>query len=129
MPAGRPSSYKPEYCDIAIELGQQGETLAGIAAEIGVHRETLNNWRNEYPEFFDALNKARAHSQRWWEKTLMQQAREGTGNATAAIFAMKNMFPDDYRDRKEHHIDAEIGVHEINFTGYHEDAEDSTEDY
>ncbi len=125
----RPSSYNPEYCDLARELGRQGKTYAGIAAKIGVHRDTLNRWRNEYPEFYDAIKDAKDYAQEWWEETLQLQAREGTGNATAAIFAMKNMFPDDYRDRKEHHIDAEIGVHEINFTGYHEDAEDSTEDY
>jgi hypothetical protein len=33
-------------------------TLNMVAQEVGVHRDTLHRWRNETPEFMEALDKA-----------------------------------------------------------------------
>lgn len=125
---GRPSSYDPGYCDAVVEFGREGESLTGIAVKLGVSKQTVYNWMDEFPDFMDAIEKARACAQGWWEDTLKFQARSGKGSATAAIFAMKNQFPDDYRDRREIDLDGKIGVFEIDFTGYDEDTEDSTEE-
>jgi transposase len=116
---GRPTKYKPEYCQVALEMGRKGDTWTAIAAEIGVVRETMYDWMDVQPAFSDALKRSRQMAQQWWEKTLKGQARgkyDG-GSATAAIFAMKNQFPDDYRDRKEHKVDATQLV-ELNFLGF-----------
>ncbi len=88
-----------------------------MAAKLGISRETLYAWMEEYPDFSDAMKKARHLAQQKWEQILMDQATTGKGNATAAIFAMKNQFPDDYRDRYEQRVEGEV-YHEIDFTGY-----------
>ena len=35
MPGGRPSSYKPEYCDTIVELMRDGASIEEVAADIG----------------------------------------------------------------------------------------------
>jgi hypothetical protein len=75
-----------------------------------------------HPEFSDTMKMARCLAQEWWEDTLAGQARgryEG-GSATAAIFAMKNQFPDDYRDRREHYVEVTdtVEIEYIDHVGY-----------
>jgi hypothetical protein len=67
-PVGRPSLYKPEYCEKVIELGKQGCSPAEIASEFDVDRVTLRNWAEENSEFFTALTRAKIHEQAWWER-------------------------------------------------------------
>jgi transposase-like protein len=102
QPGGRPTKYKSSMCDVAIECGRQGMTLAGIAAELDVSRDTLYRWRDEHPEFSDAIKKARDLAMSWWENTLRRQATMPNGGSTAAaVWAMKNQFREDYADRHE----------------------------
>src|SRR6516164_9712330 len=57
---GRPTNYKPEYCQRALDLDNQGYSLAMIIAEIGAgSRQTIDNWKKAHPEFFDAITRAR----------------------------------------------------------------------
>lgn len=123
---GRPTKYDPAYCAKAIELGKRGKTWTAIAAALGIARETLYAWSDTYPDFSDALKLARVHAQVWWEDTMQGQARgkyEGS-NATAMIFAVKNQFPDDYRDRREIDHSGELKIVELNFEGFDGDDDD-----
>src|SRR6056297_1200891 len=65
MPAGRPSAHTPELVKAAWsyanggwqEAGDPVPSIAGLACEIGVHRETLRLWaKDEDNEFFGILN-------------------------------------------------------------------------
>ena len=68
MPAGRPTSYDPSYCERVIEMGREGYSVVEMAAEIGVGRNTLETlWPAANPEFREALTEAREASQAWWE--------------------------------------------------------------
>ena len=42
MPAGRPTDYRPEYCERVIELGRLGMSVVEMAADIGVARNKQN---------------------------------------------------------------------------------------
>jgi hypothetical protein len=64
MTAGRPSNYTPELVAAAWEYARGGwqdagdpvPSIAGLACEIGVHRETLRLWaKDETNEFFGIL--------------------------------------------------------------------------
>lgn len=101
MPAGRPSDYEPAFCARIIELGEQGASVVEMAHDIGVTRQTLYNWRDNWEEFFDAFARATEASQVWWEK-------KGRDSLTTAGFqsavwsrSMAARFPDDWREKSE----------------------------
>lgn len=99
MPAGRPTDYKPVYCDEVISHLGEGYTLASFAGIIGADRQTVYNWADAHEEFFDAIKKGRAKGQHIWEQRLSKQAIDGAGNTAAIIFAMKNLYQDDWADK------------------------------
>lgn len=99
MPAGRPTDYKPAYVDEVIAHLGEGYTLAAFAGQIGAARQTVYDWADAHPEFLDAIKKGRAKGQGVWEKRLASQAVTGEGNTAAIIFAMKNLYQDDWADR------------------------------
>lgn len=67
MPAGRPTKYKPEYCDMVIEHMRTGQSLASFAASLLTHRGVLYQWQDKFPEFKDACNTAHELSLQWFE--------------------------------------------------------------
>lgn len=99
LPVGRPTSYKPEYCEQIIECMSEGHSVAAFAGRVKVARNTVYEWAKQYPEFYDALKVGQARATDFWEKLLVTIARDGGGNATAAIFALKNRAHADWADR------------------------------
>ena len=57
MKVGRPTKYKPEYCDLAETLLGQDRPMCAVAAALGVHRGTLRDWKKKYPEFSTAVSR------------------------------------------------------------------------
>ncbi len=96
---GRPTSYDPIYCEKIIECLSRGHSITGFAGQIGVARSTVFKWAEEHPEFSDAKSAAQAKAVEFWERILAKVASEGGGNATAAIFGLKNRAPDDWADK------------------------------
>ena len=103
MPAGRPTNYTPElvakaweYADGGwIEVGDKVPSVAGLACEIGIHRDTCHEWaKDENKEFSDIL-KAIAQTQ---ERELVNNGL--TGEFTAPITKMM-MTKHGYSDRVE----------------------------
>jgi len=101
-PGGRPSKYSPAYCDEVIACLGEGHSVTAFAGRIGVARSTVFKWAEEIPEFSDALKVGQAKAVEVWERTLLEVAKNGGGNATAAIFGLKNRAADDWRDKQEH---------------------------
>jgi len=61
-PQGRPSKLDDRRDDI-LAGARQGMTMEGCARLAGVSKDTLYRWIDEYPEFSDALNRARAQGE------------------------------------------------------------------
>jgi len=99
-PGGRPSKYDPAYCETVIDLMENGYSITEFAGSIRVARSTVYKWADEFPEFSDALNTGQAISALWWENRLRDVAEKNEGNATAAIFGLKNRAADDWRDKQ-----------------------------
>ena len=108
-PVGRPSGYKPEYCELAIELGMLGKSPASIASRIGVPRETLYDWKEVHPEFSTALQIAKVHEQHYWEE--MGHGFIGTPgfNATVWKVSMAARFRHDYMEIKKTEVSGPEG--------------------
>lgn len=98
---GRPSKYKPEYCEKLIAHMADGYTFDTFMPEVS--NDTLFEWLKLHPEFAEAKKAALKHSKKWW----LSMGRAGMGgkikgfNATVWIFCMKNMHG--WRDVQEIH--------------------------
>lgn len=92
MPEGRPSLYKPAYCNEVIDCGSRGLSLTAFAGEIGVSRDTINEWQRVHPEFSAACKKAQAKRTLFLESGMLE--REATGPmVTARRFGLVNADP------------------------------------
>lgn len=107
---GRPTSYKPEYCEMLIKHMSQGLSFESFGAVIGVHRATVFDWAKDgnelkYPGFSDAKKIAQDKCRLFWEKIGIGLAtgREELkgGNPAIWIYNMKCRFPDRWKQRQE----------------------------
>ena len=112
-PPGRPSKYKPEYCEALVEHMKTGLSFESFAGLVAVNQDTLHEWKKKHPEFSEAQKNGSALSLLWWEK-LGKAAMVGEAvvtpdgrrvsfdnfNTTMWIFAMKNRHG--WRDRHDH---------------------------
>jgi hypothetical protein len=57
---GRPSEYKPEYAEQARKLCLLGAIDADLAVFFEVSETTINNWKGDYPEFFESVKSGKA---------------------------------------------------------------------
>lgn len=106
MAGGRPTDYRPEYCEKVIEMGKEGCSVVEMCAELEVARITLEHeWPSKHPEFSIALMNARSFSQAWWEKQGRQGIWESQGgpkiNAGLYSRSMAARFPHDWRENSK----------------------------
>lgn len=111
-PVGRPSKYKPEYCDLLIQhMRDEGLSFESFGGVVDVCRDTLYEWANQHPEFSDAKKRGESHGRLYWEKRgrdgmYNETIKDDDGmtvtrsiNSTVWIFTMKNRFG--WRDKQE----------------------------
>ena len=101
MAGGRPTKYNRKYCGMAVEFLGQGYSVTAFAGYIGVSRATVFKWASENKEFSDSLKRGQALAALWWEQVLRGVAKTGEGNASAAIFGVKNRSREEWRDKQE----------------------------
>ena len=105
----RPTKYDPSFCDEAREFMAEGFSTKAFAGHIGVSLSTVYKWAEEHPEFSEAIKAAQAAGAMWWEKTLKQVASTGDGNASAAIFGVKNRSQEEWKDKVEQDLTSSDG--------------------
>ena len=127
---GRPTKYKPEYAEQAYKLAREGFTDKKIAGFFKVRERTINNWKKDHAEFFQALKKGKDEfDSDVIEKSLAKRAsgyshpdvhisnyqgkitvtpiiKHYPPDPTSMIFWLKNRLPDRWRDKQK----VEIGV-------------------
>lgn len=74
---GRPTSYKPEYCEEVIEAMMQGFSLTAFAGILAVGRDVLNDWMARYPDFAEACARGRTMRLHAWEVKALRVADDG----------------------------------------------------
>jgi hypothetical protein len=95
---GRPSEYRPEYCQLVIDHMAQGYSLTAFAGMIRVSKNAVYEWIRDHSAFGDAVSRARPARLTALETKLLR-SRKGA-ETTAAIFALRNADPDEWRDVK-----------------------------
>lgn len=101
MPAGRPTKYKPEYCEQVVALGKEGKSLVQMCAAFDIARSTIDQWAEDNPEFSEALARAKVYAQDWWEEVGQKALWADKFNAPVWKKSMEARFRDDYTERKE----------------------------
>jgi hypothetical protein len=105
---GRPTVYKPEFCQQAIDIMQDGGSKMQVCAAFTISYQTFLNWLDPnhasyQKDFFESIKLGETLSQAWWEGL----GKDGTSgvntdvNATMYGFNMKNRFKEDWRDKQE----------------------------
>lgn len=56
---GRPTKYKPQYCEEMLEMARTGRGPTAFAAQIGVARSSLYEWAKDNKAFSDALERSK----------------------------------------------------------------------
>jgi len=87
MAAGRPTDYTPKIIKAAwdyanggwIAAGDKVPSVAGLACEIGIHRETCHDWARDKDKEFSDILKAIAGKQ---ERELVNNGLDGTFTPT-----------------------------------------------
>lgn len=62
MPAGRPTLYNDKMRKIAFNLALLGATDEQIADTLNIAVSTLNLWKNEHPEFMEAIRSGKTEA-------------------------------------------------------------------
>ena len=98
---GRPSLYRPEFCERVIEMGALGKSLTQMAARLGVDKASVIRWREEHEDFRTALARAMTLSQDWWEERGQLGVDDRNFNATLYNKIVASRFREDYSERQE----------------------------
>lgn len=99
-PVGRPSKYKPEYCEQILELGKQGKSIAQMASFFDVDKASIFDWAAAHEEFSTALARAKAHSQTWWEDKAQAHLGSRDFNAQLWLKSVASRFREDYTEKQ-----------------------------
>lgn len=121
---GRPTAYQEQFNEQAYKLCLLGATDKELADFFEVDEATLNNWKIDFPKFFESIKEGREVADANVSKSLYKRAtgytytesrtESGTGyvrtsetekevppDPTAAIFWLKNRRPRNWRDKQE----------------------------
>jgi len=100
-PVGRPTKYKPEYCERVIALGKEGYSYAEIAADLEIDKASLYDWAASHEDFSTALRAAKTYEQAWFEREARANMKNRDFNANLWYRSAASRFREDYTERKE----------------------------
>lgn len=104
MPAGRPTKYRPEFCDLIIKVGEEGGWLCEMAEACDVVRSTMDEWAANHPEFSEALTRAKQKAQAWFELKGRTGMEADKFNSALWQKQMSARHPDEYTERRKNEL-------------------------
>lgn len=131
------TKYKPEYKEQAKKLCALGAIDEDIADFFEVDVRTIYNWKNEFPEFKEALQEAKDLVDAKVVRSLFERAtgysctdtkfashegkitdvqeytRHYPPDTTAQIFWLKNRKPDEWRDTTHHEHKGQVTIDKL----------------
>lgn len=123
-PVGRPTKYKEEYNELAYKFCLLGATDKRLAEFFNVDVSTINNWKIDFPDFFESIKRGKEQADATVAQSLFKRAtgyeheavkifndqgaplkvpyiERYAPDTTAAIFWLKNRQPSVWRDKQE----------------------------
>ena len=96
--------WTPDWRNKIIELGKQGKTKTHIMEEMMIARKSFYRLYDSDEEFRHTVNRAMVLSQNWWINIAQERwlnGKEKNINSNHWSLMMRNMFKEDWSDRKE----------------------------
>lgn len=82
----RPTKFKPEYNDQVEKLCKLGATDAQLADFFNVTEQTVNNWKAQFPEFFESIKRGKIQADIEIADSLFHRAKGYSHPDTKAQF-------------------------------------------
>ena len=139
MRKGRPTKYDESFEELAYNYTLLGATDQKLAEFLNVTETTINNWKQNYPSFFESIKKGKEKADAkvaeslfkratgfQYEETKQEYDQKGTlikttktkktitPETTAQIFWLKNRQKAIWRDKQEKEV-------EVNVSGFNID--------
>jgi transposase len=107
MGRGRPSKYKPEFCEALEKHMAEGLSFETFAATIGVCEDTLHEWNRVHEDFSESKRRGLNSCKLYWEKLgrdkiLSTSWKGGSESLNAAVYRLNMANRFGWRDRVEH---------------------------
>lgn len=131
---GRPTDYKEEYNDLAFKYCLLRAKDTELASFFDVDERTINRWKNDYPNFCQALKEGREIADAYIGESLYERAKgyshpetkvfisdgkpvtvtvtkHHPPDPTSMIFWLKNRQKEKWRDKRE--VEADVKVSDL----------------
>lgn len=102
----RPTDYRPEFCQTAHAMAQQGATDREIAEALDVSERTLYRWRNQFPEFRQSLALGKDVADERVENSLYRRAVGYSFDAVKIMLDKGDVIVEPYVE----HVPPDIGA-------------------
>jgi hypothetical protein len=135
---GRPTGYRPEFCDKARRFCENGATDREVAEALGIHTATYYRWRAEHAEFCEATRVGKELADARVEASLYHRAIGYSFSAVkifmpagakepvyapyvehvppetaAASLWLRNRQPTKWRDKTEHELSGKLTLEQL----------------
>jgi len=108
---GRPTLYRPEYCQAVQEHMGKGRSLTAFAGEIKVSVDSVYEWIATHADFSESVKRGQAQRVNKLEERLLSANNGGT--AATSIFALKNACPQEWREVRYENVEHSINLDAI----------------
>lgn len=106
---GAPTKYDPSWMLArVIDLMADGASKVEVAANLGINKDTLNEWCKVYPDFSVSIKKGEELCEAWWERNGRVNLQNDKFNAPLWYMNMKNRFR--WADRQEQKVDLSANI-------------------
>lgn len=85
MPIGRPTKYTPELQEALCDALRQGMTVEEACKSVGIQPSSYYGWTHHYPEFLEAVTRARIERAVAWVDRAVEETLRATDKESAHI--------------------------------------------
>lgn len=90
-----------------LQMGREGKTFVHVINYLNISRDTFYRLKERDKKFLDTVNRFKELSEQWWIDIAHREWIQGNSksiNSNHWSLLMRNMFKDDWSDRKDYDI-------------------------